>query len=289
MEVPIKMTVDYKNQMTNDSYNRCIAELRARYSGRGVANNFKSEMAQRAKKEEIASGSTESYVFFNTGNKIGDSYRSGEYNGSRYMTSDDFVRYFKSKRAFFMPSALKPQKGELTEVKENHAVPKRKGMGSVTVSESGSKESHTRGLTSVVKKFAREWLCIEPRENRADNTRFRIPVTALSGIAVFVISLGMIVSSSVMAGRISADMGELNSEIAVLEAEQSDLRGKLDLKYNINEIEEDAKALGMIKREYADNEYIEVLSKKEIEIYDENEDRDLNLAALLSAFGIELD
>ena len=45
----------------------------------------------------------------------------------------------------------------------------------------------------------------------------------------------------------------------------------------------------MIKREYADNEYIEVLSKREIEIYDENEDDDLNLAALLSAFGIELD
>ena len=275
--------------MTNDSYNRCIAELRARYSGRGVANNFKNEIAQRAKQEEIADGSSETYVFFNTGNKIGDSYRSGEYNGSRYMTSDDFVRYFKSKRAFFMPSALKSQKSEAVVAKQNSAVPKRQGTGSVTVSESGSKESHTRGLTSVVKKFAREWLCIEPRENRVDNTRFRIPVTALSGIAVFVVSLGMIVGGSVMTGGMSAEVGKLNSQIAVLEAEQADLQGKLDLKYNINEIEEDAKSLGMIKREYADNEYIEVASKKEIEIYDENEDKDLNLAALLSAFGIELD
>jgi hypothetical protein len=207
------------------------------------------------------------------------------------MTSDDFVRYFKSRRAFYSPSAYKAAEAEAQKA-ENSAVPARKNGASstsLTPSESGSKESHTRGLTSVVKKFAREWLCIEPRENRVDKTRFKIPVTALSGIAVFVISLGMIVSSSVMAGSISADMGELNSDIAVLEAEQADLRGKLDLKYNINEIEEDAKTLGMIKREYADNEYIEVLSKREIEIYDENEDDDLNLAALLSAFGIELD
>ena len=92
-----------------------------------------------------------------------------------------------------------------------------------------------------------------------------------------------------MTGQISAEVGKLNSKIAVLEAEQADLEGKLDLKYSISDIEQDAKVLGMIKREYADNEYIEVVNEKEVEIYGEDEDRDLNLAALLSAFGIELD
>lgn len=283
------MTVDYKNQTVNDSYNRCIAELRARYVGRGVAGNYSNQNKLEAKKEEQKPSTSESYVYFNSGNKIGDSYRSGEYNGSRYMTSDDFVRYFKSRRAFFMPSALKAQKTEAEAAKQNSAVPAKKGARGVTVSESGSKESHTQGLTSVVKAFVKKWFPVEPRENRVDNTRFGFPAAALSGIAVFVVSLGMIVGGSVMTGQVSAEVGKLNSQISVLEAEQADLQGKLDLKYSISEIEEDAKSLGMIKREYADNEYIEVISEKEVEIYGEDEDRDLNLAALLSAFGIELD
>jgi hypothetical protein len=87
-----------------------------------------------------------------------------------------------------------------------------------------------------------------------------------------------------MVGNVSGEVGDLNRQIAVLEADKAELQGKLDLKYNINEIEEDAKALGMIKREYADNKYIDDVNTLEIEVYDENEDKDLNLAALLSSF-----
>lgn len=292
------MAVDRINQVDNvniceDSYNRCIAELRARYSGRGVSSNFRNEMARQAKKEESAKGATESYVLFDSRSKIGDGYRSGEYNGSRYMTSDDFVRYFKSRRAFYMPTPLKTGKAEGQKGSQNSAVPRKKSGaagGSVIPSESGSKESHTGKRLSALKELAAKWFPVEAKEGRVEATRFRFPAAAVSGIAVFVVSLGMIVGGSVMVGSASAAVGELNSEISALEAEQADLEGKLDLKYNINDIERDAKALGMIKREYADNEYIESESHESIEIYGENEDEETDLAAaLLSAFGIELD
>ena len=45
-----------------------------------------------------------------------------------------------------------------------------------------------------------------------------------------------------------------------------DLEGKLDLKYTVEQIEADAKALGMVKREYADSEYVTIENDDEINI-----------------------
>ena len=92
-----------------------------------------------------------------------------------------------------------------------------------------------------------------------------------------------------MIGSASGDVGRLNSEIAVLEAKEADLEGKLDLKYNVNDIENEAKSLGMIKREHADNQYVPVEGDNEIIVYEENKDKNVGLAALLSAFGLEID
>ena len=284
------MTVERKTQ-TGDSYNRCIAELRARYSGRGVSCNYKQANAALAKKEKEAKTSAatenttqESFVLFNTGNKIGDQYRSGDYLGSKYRTSGDFVRYFKSRRAFYMPSALKAQEEKAEEATQNSAVPQKRGArGGLTRSDSG-KEGHIRGLLSAAVKFAKKWFPLEPREGRSEVTGFRFPVSAVAGVAVYFISLMLIVGGSAMVGQVSGEVGDINRQIAVLEADKAELQGKLDLKYNINEIEEDANALGMIKREYADNKYIDNVSSLKIENYDENEDEDLNLVALLSSF-----
>jgi hypothetical protein len=45
----------------------------------------------------------------------------------------------------------------------------------------------------------------------------------------------------------------------------------------------------MIKRQHADQEYITVNGEEQIIIYDEGEDENMGLSALLSSFGIELD
>ena len=58
---------------------------------------------------------------------------------------------------------------------------------------------------------------------------------------------------------------------------------------NINEIEAAAKSLGMIKREHADNQYVPVEGDNEIIVYEENREKNVGLAALLSAFGIDID
>ena len=282
------MAVEY----TNDSYNRCIAELRARYKGRGIAVNVKNEIATQARREEASRAQlAENYVEYDSRSMIGDQYRSGEYNGSKYMTSDDFVRYFKSRRAFYVPSALKEKEAEKQIVKNNPAVPQRKTAATsrgIVPSDSDSKEGHLSNALALIKEFAEKWFPVESKEGRTNGARFRIPVSVLSGMAVFVVSLGLIVSGSVMVGSASGELGRKKSEMAQLEAQQAELQGKLDLKYNVNDIEEAAKSLGMIKRQYADQEYLTVNSGEEITIYDENEDENVGFAALLAAFGIDI-
>lgn len=90
-----------------------------------------------------------------------------------------------------------------------------------------------------------------------------------------------------MIGSASGDMGQLNSEISFLESQRSDLEGKLDLKYDINSIEDEVSEFGMIKREHADNQYVELECGDEVTVYEEEEK--VGIAALLAAFGIELD
>ena len=272
----------------NDSYNRCIKELRTRYRGRAVSNNAKNEMATLMEKEAANDNAPQSYIFFDSRSKIADSYRSGEYNGSKYMTSDDFVRYFKSRRAFYMPSTLKAEEAK-AEAAKNSAVPARKNGASstgLTQSESGSKEGHIRGLVPTLKGLAKKWFPIERLENRGEGRRFRLPVSALAGVAVFAISMSLIVSGSVMVGSATGELGRQESEIASLKIQEADLQSKLDLKYTVEQIEADAKELGMVKRQYADSEYVYLDGSSAVEIYDDGEEENLGLAALLSAFGV---
>ncbi|MBR0454232.1 MAG: hypothetical protein IIX25_01095, partial [Clostridia bacterium] len=169
------MAVEYMN----DSYNRCIAELRTRYRGRAVSSSVKDEAAVNDDKSAL----TESYILFDSRSKIADTYRSGEYNGSKYMTSEDFVRYFRSRRAFYMPSAQKAQEAKAEEA-ANASVPQRKnGASPASPAESGSKEGHIERLLSVAKSLFVKWFPIERSEGRSEGARSKFPVPVLAGIA----------------------------------------------------------------------------------------------------------
>lgn len=277
------MAVEYMN----DSYSRCIAELRTRYRGRAVSGNARNEAAMLTKREEEQEAALESYILFDSRSKIADSYRSGEYNGSKYMTSDDFVRYFKSRRAFYMPKVQESEEAKAEAVK-NSSVPQRKnGASPASPAESGSKEGHIERLLSASKELILKWFPVERTEGRTEGGRARFPISALAGIAVFAISMTLIVGGSVMVGDATAEVGRLDSQIASLEAQYDDLEGKLDLKYTADGIEADAKALGMVKRQYADNEFVTIENEDEINIYDDEKEENVGLAGLLSAFGID--
>ncbi len=266
----------------NESYSRCFAELKARYGDRGVGANIQRAEAEQQKKEEQAK-TTSSYYLYDTRSGIASSYRSGEYNGSKYMTSEDFVRYFKSRRPYQSPLSEDKTDG----VAVSGPLVTRKGA-SAREGSSDSKEGHLSRAVSALKVLREKWLPVEAKEGRTQSRGFKIPVAAMSYIVTVSIALGLLVSGSVMIGRASGELGELNTKIAVLEARESELQSRLDLKYDIESIKADAESLGMISGEFAGGKTLSADVNEEIEIYD-NEDDKVGFAALLNAFGIGID
>jgi hypothetical protein len=275
-------------QNINDSYTRCICELRARYKGRGIANSIGASESVQARIADNAQAANESYVLFDSRTNIADSYRSGVYNGSKYMTSDDFVRYFKTRRAFYMPEAVRAkQQAEEAAV----VAPQRKtfGRGRRESGKQDSKEGHLSGLISAAKEIVKEWLPMEAGEFKLQWKLTRLPTAAMSALAVFTISLGLIVGGSVMIGNASGELGGLNSEIASLEETQTELESKLSMKYDINQLKNEVEDMGMIKMGHADNQYITIDSDCDVIVYDKEDKETTPLMALLSAFGFKLD
>lgn len=275
-------------QNINDSYTRCICELRARYKGRGIANSIGASESAQERIADNAQAANESYVLFDSRTNIADSYRSGVYNGSKYMTSDDFVRYFKTRRAFYMPEAVRAkQQAEEAAV----VAPQRKtfGRGRRESGKQDSKEGHLSGLISAAKEIVKEWLPIEAGEFKLQWKLTRLPTAAMSALAVFTISLGLIVGGSVMIGNASGELGGLNSEIASLEETQTELESKLSMKYDINQLKNEVEDMGMIKMGHADNQYITIDSDCDVIVYDKEDKETTPLMALLSAFGFKLD
>ena len=275
-------------QNINDSYTRCICELRARYKGRGIANSIGASESAQARIADNAQAANESYVLFDSRTNIADSYRSGVYNGSKYMTSDDFVRYFKTRRAFYMPEAVRAkQQAEEAAV----VAPQRKtfGRGRRESGKQDSKEGHLSDLISAAKEIVKEWLPMEAGEFKLQWKLTRLPTAAMSALAVFTISLGLIVGGSVMIGNASGELGGLNSEIASLEETQTELESKLSMKYDINQLKNEVEDMGMIKMGHADNQYITIDSDCDVIVYDKEEKETTPLMALLSAFGFKLD
>ncbi len=288
-EGEVKMAAEYTS--VNDSYNRCLTELRERYRGRGISENVKNEtMLQKKNEASTRAMAPGAYVLFDSKSKIADVYRSGEYKGSKYMTSDDFVRYFKNRRAFYMPQLEKETLPK--DAARRDGVVRNKGKDSargLVRGESGDKEAHLQNAISALKVLREKWFPIERKEGREQIGSFRFPAAAATGLAVFAVSLGLIVSGSVMTGSASSKVGRLRSEAAVLEASHGELQSQLELKYNIDEIEAEAKSLGMVKRQTADNEYITVDGEEQIVVYEDGEEERVGLATLLAAFGIKLD
>jgi len=257
------------SKIGNESYTRCFAALKAKYSGRGIGQSAQRDAKGQSRTSDTAKATSDSFSVYDPKNKTVSNYRSGEYAGGKYMTSDDFVRYFRNRHSFVVPGV---------------------GKAGATAREgsSDSKEGHIRRAVSALLDLKHKWLPVERREGRTTGEKFRFPALAMSCIAVVAISMALIVSGSVMIGNVSGEIGSLNTEISVLEAKQTELQSELDLKYDIESIKRDAEALGMISGKFAGGEYLEIGSEEEIEIFEQEENK-VGIVGLLSAIGIDLD
>ncbi len=274
-----------------------------RYRDRGIAGRVHADAARQEKREALdraeAPGSYISADRLAKEEQL-DVYRSGVSDGRRYMTADDFARYYHDQRGYKFPQYRAATDAEriaavkaVTPAREVRLEqPKKAGWLTDT-------DKLPKFLRTLLEKpaFARlnEWAGetfprvqeeSETRESAISRTR-RIPVGLTAALVTVVVSMSMVITGTVLVSQSTQELSRQKDKLAELQEIHGELSDDLALKNDALHIEERAQELGMVSEKYLHGEYITEERTDELEILDKARDeKKSGFARLLSAFGI---
>ena len=275
-----------------------------RYRDRGIAGRMHTDAAKQQKKEALSRAITPgAYVDAEklAGDAELDAYRSGMSDGKRYMTADDFTRYYHDQRGYKFPQYRTATDAERIAAVQAVANPrevrleKPKKAGWLTDADklpARLQKLMSRRFFAWLNGWAGETF---PRETemRADTRacegkRSRpIPVGLVAALVTVLLSMTMVISSTVSVSQATRELSLLKEDLAELREVHGELEDQLDLKNDMLAIEDKAtNELGMVHEKYLNGEYLTEDVEDRLEVYDEDRDGEKSgLAWLLSAFG----
>ena len=279
-----------------------------RYRDRGIAGRMHTDAAKQEKKEALSRAITPgSYVGTEklAGKEKLDAYRTGISDGKRYMTADDFARYYHDQRGYKYPQyrtatdaeriaavqavvAANPRETRLEQ-------PKKAGWLTDTdklpafLQKLMTRPAFVRLNEWAGETFPRETeVRFETRDHGARRSR-PIPAGLVAALVTVVVSMTMVITSTVSVSQATREVSELKQSVADLREVHGELSDQLDLKNDMLAIEDKAtNELGMVHEKYLNGEYLTEEVEDHLEVYDEDRDGEgkTGLAWLLSAFGI---
>ncbi len=277
-----------------------------RYRDRGIAGRVHADAAQQEKKEALNRAETPgSYISADRLAKEEqlDVYRSGMSDGRRYMTADDFARYYHDQRGYKFPQYRTATDAEriaavkaVAPIRETRLdEPKKAGWLTDTdklpnfLRKLLDKPAVARLNRWAGETFPRE---IEENEKTGDSAALRprrIPVGLTAALVAVMVSMSMVITGTVLVSQATRELSQQKEELAQLKEAHGELSDELALKNDALHIEERAREeLGMVSEKYLHGQYITEERTDELEILDEDLDGEnkSGLAWLLSAFGI---
>jgi cell division protein FtsB len=281
-----------------------------RYRDRGIAGRVHADAARQEKKEAltraIAPGAYIGADELAAKEKKLDSYRTGKSSdGKRYMTADDFARYYHDQRGYKYP-----QYRTVTDAERIAAVqavvaansretrleqPKKAGWLTDTDKiPAFLKKLMTRPFFVRLNEWAGETFPREAEmrcESRESGARRSHPIPAglVAALVTVVVSMTRVITSTVSVSRATREVSELKQNVAELHEVHGELSDQLHLKNDMLAIEDKAtNELGMVHEKYLNGEYLTEKSEDYMEVYDEDGSggKKTGLSWLLSAFGI---
>ena len=142
------------------------------------------------------------------------------------------------------------------------------------------------GLAKL-QKAKEEWLPDEKIVNVEKKKRSRSFSGMALAIAGVAISLMLIVSGSVLMSGANREIKDLENELGQLTSVEKELKAELEIKNDVNVLLDKATGeLGMIHKEYVEANYIDVGGSDKVEVHEKDSEKNVGLAAILSAFGI---
>lgn len=296
-----------KDAETKDTDSRYIEMFCERYRERGVAGRVRREAIEQKKKEALHRAETPgSYVMTDAlegSAKAGsaDTYRSGVSDGKRYMTADDFRRYYRDQRNYRYPQYRDvKQTPESREAIRAMVVAREQAKGVPSLKKAGWL-TDTDKLPALVQRlltfkvFAKlniwagetfprekEVVCAAPQKVRKS-----LPVGLVATLVTVVVSMTMVISSTVLVSHSTRELSQLKAELSAREEAVDELTDMLALKSDMLTIEDRAaNEFGMVSDRYLDGAYLDNQAEDYVEVFDEEGNEKKNgLSALLSAFG----
>ena len=276
-----------------------------RYRDRGIAGRVHADAAKQEKKEALTRAITPgAYIAADelaAKEKKLDTYRTGSSDGKRYMTVEDFARYYHDQRGYKYPQyraatdeeriaavqAVAPTREKRLEK------PKKAGWLTDT-------DKLPAPLARLLKKpfFVRlnEWaqetfpreeeMRIATRPVGGFRSR-RVPVGLVAALVTVLVSMSTVITSTVSVSQATRQLSQTKDAYVEMQEIHSELTDQLDLKNDMLAIEEYAsEELGMVHEKYLHGEYLTEDREDSLEVLDEGRDGDQSgLSRLLSAFG----
>ena len=276
-----------------------------RYRDRGIAGRVHADAARQEKKEAltraIAPGAYIGADELAAKEKKLDTYRTGSSDGKRYMTVDDFARYYHDQRGYKNPryrtatdeeriaavQAVAP--GKETRLEQ----PKKAGWLTDT-------DKLPAPLAKLMKKpffvWLNEWaqetfpregeMRIETRPVGGFRSR-RVPVGLVAALVTVFVSMSTVITSTVSVSQATRELSQIKESYAEMVDIHDELEDQLDLKNDMLAIEDYASdELGMVHEKYLHGEYLTEEKEDNLEVLDEGRDGEKSgLSRLLSAFG----
>jgi cell division protein FtsB len=281
----------------NSSYNNCINQLHARYDSRGVAANASKEAANIPNAYLVARMNK---------NNVTDKYRNGEFNGQKYMTTGDFLKYYNNRKSPDIPAPIRQASSKTKEFKKpSVTVPgvkaepivKNVRKDVVATSKTAARpikkidsqadtivmpaQKSTKKIKGRVSALFAKWFPAEDKATKVAGAKKNVPVAMIGLLISLSVAMTMIVSTTVMASNSQADVSNIKTEIKLLEKENDMLEEEIVKREDLEMIKAYAtEKLGMIRQDYVSSVYDNVSAEDSINA---EEQENGNMSAILSA------
>lgn len=306
---------DTMSEENKNGYDSAVNQLCDRFRGRGAAANVRDEAGR-----QVSAGREAPNAYFISRMDRGDvspKFRSGEYNGKKYMTTGDFLEKYKYHRtesgADYIPhkpsvntrefrkSAQKQVGRTDTTGKPLQEVQRRPAQSAAEYATRPQQQKSVRRFdpsadtivmpaqktTGKVKGRIRQlfakWFPSDGEKKREDGKKKKnVPVAMIGFIVSVAAAMSMIVGTTVMSGEAQSRVGTLKSEIKSLEAERLRLEEELVKKDDLVMISTYAEEkLGMIRKDYVSSVYLPSAENDSVQATEKKDGK--GLASLLSA------
>lgn len=281
---------DFRKNIGKDSCAYYVGLLCERYKERGISARMRVDAAKQERSESL-SRAMKPGEYVNAeivSGGVVNKYKSGEYEGKRYMTSEDFVAYFNDQRRYKSPKYenIPAAERNSASLAESGTPPKKAGW--LTVTERTPKllrKLAAYPLIEKLDKLAGEWFPKDNEENRREGVKRKFPITAVASIAALAVSLTMIIGSTVMVSLETGNLSRAKSELGELQDKRDKLESELDVKNDMIYFDTYAREkLNMVRSEFVNSQTVSLSDGNRIESLDEDENTSY-ITQLLSAFG----